>query len=76
MTVPMGLDSKVILWHSDGTPAKSLTGHRGKIWDVEFSPDGQFLASVSADKTLKLSRIITVIVEINFKINLYKFISH
>lgn len=31
-----------------------LDGHAGIIWDTAFSPNGQFLASVSSDRTLRV----------------------
>jgi Tol biopolymer transport system component len=31
-----------------------LDGHAGIVWDTAFSPDGQLLASVSSDRTLKV----------------------
>ena len=33
---------------------QTLKGHRSRIWSVSFSPDGQTLASASADSTVKL----------------------
>ena len=31
-----------------------LKGHTNTVWDVVFIPDGQYLASGSADKTIRL----------------------
>lgn len=43
------------LWNiTDGTFLFRLEGHTGAILALDFSPDGQLLASGSADKTLRL----------------------
>jgi WD40 repeat protein len=31
-----------------------LIGHKGNIWQLSFSPDGNLLASCSSDKTVKI----------------------
>jgi len=48
-------DFAVHLWDVvTGRAIGTLNGHRGIIWDVAFSPDGQRLASVSSDGTAKV----------------------
>ena len=43
------------LWDvKQGKCLKTLQGHASQIWSVAFSPDGQTLASSSADETIKL----------------------
>jgi len=34
-----------------------LEGHNGIIWDVSYSPDGQWIASASGDNTIRLWRV-------------------
>jgi len=46
----------VKLWNIDGKELKNLEGHTGMIRTVNFSPDGQFIASASDDNTIKLWR--------------------
>ncbi|MBM3728376.1 MAG: hypothetical protein FJW40_23490 [Acidobacteria bacterium] len=36
------------------TPARKMQGHVGPVHDMRFSPDGSVLATVSADRTLRL----------------------
>jgi WD40 repeat protein len=49
-------DSIVRLYHTDDSisPIQVFTGHTSVVTDVSFSPDGQFLASASMDKTVKI----------------------
>jgi WD40 repeat protein len=57
-------DQTVKLWHLPGShsepgpgdlqPFRILQGHRDRVFSVVFSPDDQWLASASADRTIKL----------------------
>ena len=39
--------------------ARSLAGHKGHIWNMAFSPDGQTMATVSSDETVRLWDVAT-----------------
>jgi WD40 repeat protein len=42
------------LWHRDGRLRARITGHEQEITQIKFSPDGQRIATASADKTVKI----------------------
>jgi len=49
------LEGAVLLWEiGSGASPKKLIGHLGYIWDIAFSPDGETLASGSADNSIIL----------------------
>ncbi|MEZ6053699.1 MAG: c-type cytochrome domain-containing protein [Planctomycetaceae bacterium] len=51
-------DKSIILWDvASGEQVRTLAGHNGPVYDVAFSPDGQYLVSASADDTCKVWRV-------------------
>lgn len=50
-----GDNSTVAIYNSEtGNLLESLTGHKGWLWCLKFTSDGQFLLSASSDRTLKV----------------------
>jgi WD40 repeat protein len=47
-------DTRIRLWHRDGTPGPVLAGHTDSIPAQAWAPDGQTLASGSLDGTVRL----------------------
>ncbi|NEN99024.1 MAG: WD40 repeat domain-containing protein, partial [Moorea sp. SIO3I7] len=44
----------VKLWHYNGKLLSTFPGHKDQVRDLNFSPDGQTLASASLDRTIKI----------------------
>ncbi|KAJ3678427.1 hypothetical protein LUZ60_002230 [Juncus effusus] len=48
-------DTRATLWSSvDFKPIKSLAGHEGKVTSLDITPDGQQIATVAHDRTIKI----------------------
>ena len=53
--IATGSDNTVYVWNlATQQQIHSLEGHTGKVWQVEFSPNGRFLASASFDQSARL----------------------
>jgi WD40 repeat protein len=49
-----GEDGTIRLWRQDGLPLKNLSGHRGSIRSLRFSPNGDTLGSAGEDEIVIL----------------------
>ncbi|KAG6552911.1 hypothetical protein Mapa_005567 [Marchantia paleacea] len=53
--VTASYDNTARIWSArDFKPVKTLAGHEGKVMDVDVMEDGQYIATVSSDRTIKL----------------------
>lgn len=53
-TVALQNQKKIILWNRDGSKKTFNTEHKGDIYTVLFSPNGEMIATSSFDNTAKL----------------------
>jgi len=55
-----GYDKKICIWDATtGELLRTLTGHNGAIFDLQFIANGQMLISASADETAKVWDVVT-----------------
>ena len=50
----VGIPGEIKLWNQDGTLLTTIKGHNDLVLGISFSPDGNTIASASADGTIKL----------------------
>jgi WD40 repeat protein len=41
-------------WTESGSPPLTENGHRGVVWDIDYSPDGRRFATAGDDQTIRL----------------------
>lgn len=51
------MDTRIIVWRLDAAQPTFYRGHHEEVSSLVFSPDGQLLASVSRDTTLRVWRV-------------------
>ena len=47
-------EKTIRLWSENGKQLRIIRGHNNAIWNIGFSPDGETIATASADHTVKL----------------------
>ncbi len=53
-----GKDDVIQVWRlSDGGHERTLSAHRGAVWDVAATPDGRHLVSAGQDSTIRIWRL-------------------
>ena len=59
------------LWSVEGQLLRTLEGHTDQVWEVNFSPDGQSIASASFDNVVRLWNVDPddLILDVDIKLN-------
>ena len=56
LTLFFASDNTVRMWEMGGSCLSVLRGHTSRIWDVDATSTGEFIASASGDKTVRVWR--------------------